>query len=157
MAEKETKVVEAHEIVQKYMLASIGVGLIPIPLVDVAAVAAIQLKMLHHVSRLYGVEFSENRAKSIVAALLGGGVPVSVSLNLVSALKSLPIVGLVVGIFGTAILGGASTYAIGKVFIQHFESGGNFLTLDPQKLQDYYGQQVEVGKAEIKSSVGIKP
>jgi hypothetical protein len=47
---------------------------------------------------------------------------------------------------------------MGKVFIQHFESGGTFLTFDPQQVRDYYAQQFEKGKEEVsKSFVGVKP
>ena len=64
------------------------------------------------------------------------------------------ILGLVYG----AILGGASTYAIGKVFVQHFESGGTILTFDPQRVREYYEQQFEKGKKEVKENfVGIRP
>ena len=44
-------------------------------------------------------------------------------------------------------LAGASTYAVGKVFVQHFESGGTFLNFDPEDVRDYYAEQFEKGKA----------
>ncbi len=44
-------------------------------------------------------------------------------------------------------LSGASTYAIYKVFIQHFESGGTFLDLDPSKVKSYFSEQFTKGKA----------
>ena len=59
---------------------------------------------------------------------------------------------------GMAVYGGASTYAIGRVFIQDLESGGTFLTLDPAKVERYNREQLEVGKTEVKKSfAGIKP
>jgi len=36
------------------------------------------------------------------------------------------------------IVAGAATYAIGKVFVRHFASGGTFLTFNPEKVKDYY-------------------
>ncbi len=44
------------------------------------------------------------------------------------------------------ILCGAATYATGKVFIQHFASGGTFLTFDPAKVKAHYAQMFEEGK-----------
>ena len=38
----------------------------------------------------------------------------------------------------TAVFAGASTFAVGKVFIEHFESGGTFLTFDPERVLEYY-------------------
>jgi len=35
-----------------------------------------------------------------------------------------------------ATLGGASTYAIGRVFKQHFEKGGTLEDFDPKKVAD---------------------
>lgn len=151
MAETEKKTEEADGIVRKYMLGALGVGIVPIPLADVALLTGIQLKMLHRLAQLYEVEFSEQRSKSIIAALVGGGVPVSFSRFL------LPF-GHLITMASVSVFGGASTYAIGKVFIQHFESGGTFLTFDPQQVKDYYAQQVEQGKKEVrKSFAGIKP
>ena len=36
------------------------------------------------------------------------------------------------------VFSGAATWAIGKVFIQHFASGGTFLDFDPKKVKDYF-------------------
>lgn len=168
MAQIKTKTGEAKEIIKKYMLGSGVVGLIPLPWLDLIALSGIQLKMLHKLADLYGIEFSENRGKSLIASLLGGGVPLSFSSNLASFVKTIPIYGQITGIVSMSIFGGASTYAVGKVFIQHFESGGTFLTFDPEKVSDYYAQQFEVGKAKIKKeqvkiekteieNAGIKP
>ena len=41
---------------------------------------------------------------------------------------------------------GASTWALGKVFIQHFESGGTFLDFNPEKVREYYKVQFEEGR-----------
>ena len=94
----------------------------------------------------------------MIASLIGGGVPVSLSLNIASLVKSIPIYGLVAGIMTTSVVGGASTYAVGKVFIQHFESGGTILTFDPKAVRTYYREQYQRGEEEVRRNfVGIKP
>jgi uncharacterized protein (DUF697 family) len=153
----QTKAFEANDIIKKYMAGSIIVGLVPLPWVDMIALSSLQLKMLHSLSNLYRIDFSANSGKSLIASLLGAATPLSFSTNLASLGKSVPFHGQVTGMISMSILGGASTYAVGKVFTQHFESGGTFLTFDPQKVADYYAQQLEVGKAKIKKGVGIKP
>jgi uncharacterized protein (DUF697 family) len=159
MVESDTKTARAEAIVKRYMLGALGVGLVPLPLVDMAALAGIQLKMLHSLAKLYEVEFSSQLGKSLIASLVGGGIPVLLSFKVARlVVKSLPFYGWAACLISTSLFSGASTYAIGKVFIQHFESGGTFLTFDPQRVRDYYAQQYEQGKEEIrKSFVGVKP
>ncbi|OQX27299.1 MAG: hypothetical protein BWK80_05885 [Desulfobacteraceae bacterium IS3] len=158
MAEIASKADTAYKIVKKYMLGAAAAGLIPFPLIDMAALAGIQLKMLHSLSKIYDVEFSENIGKSLIASLLGGGIPLSFSFNIAGWLKAAPFYGFIGGILGTSVFGGASTYAIGKVFVQHFESGGTLLTFDPEKMRAYYTREFEKGKEEIrKNFAGVKP
>ena len=158
MAEIKNRTNEANNIVKKYARGAVGVGIVPLPLLDFALLSGIQLKMLHQLAQLYKVEFSENLAQPAIAALLGGAIPVSFSLNLASFVKSVSVYGLAAGMAGTALFGSASTYAVGKVFIQHFESGGTFLNFEPEQEKEYYAQQFEKKEEEIrKSFVGIRP
>jgi uncharacterized protein (DUF697 family) len=159
MPESDTTTARAETIVKRYMLGSLGVGLVPFAFVDMAVLAGIQLKMLHSLANLYELELSSQLGKSLIASLLGGGVPVSLSSQVARlAVQSIPGYGWVTSLISTSLFGGASTYAIGKVFIQHFESGGTFLTFDPRQVRDHYAQQFERGKEEVrKSFAGIKP
>jgi len=135
----EEKEISAKKIVNNYMWWSMGAGLIPVPLVDLAAVSGVQLKMLKDMSDIYGIKFSENKGKSIVSALLGSIVPNSLSVgSMGSLLKMVPFIGSVLGGLSMSLFSGAATYAIGKVFIQHFEAGGTFLDFDPIKVKDYF-------------------
>ena len=61
----------ALELVDRLSLWSGAAGLIPVPLVDIAAVGGVQLHMLRRLSEIYGVPFSENRGKSILTSLAG--------------------------------------------------------------------------------------
>src|SRR3984893_12969848 len=61
----------AAKLVDRFSLWSGAAGLIPIPLVDIAAVGGVQLQMLRKLSEIYGVPFTENRGKSIIASLAG--------------------------------------------------------------------------------------
>ena len=59
----------ASKLVDRFSLWSGAAGLIPIPLVDMAAVGGVQLQMLRRLSEIYGVPFSDNLGKSVVASL----------------------------------------------------------------------------------------
>src|ERR1700731_528007 len=67
----------ASQLVDRFSLWSGAAGLIPIPLVDIAAVGGVQLQMLRKLSEIYGVPFTENRGKSIIASLAGSLIPAS--------------------------------------------------------------------------------
>lgn len=149
---------QAQTIVNVYLKGSIAVGLIPVPLVDTALLLGAQFNMTKDLAKIYKIEFSEHQVKSIIASLLGTIVPLSLTANLFSLSKSIPLVGQAVGILGMPILGGASTYAVGQVFIQHFEAGGTLLDFNPVKMRAYYKQQFEQGKQAVKKSyAGIRP
>ncbi len=151
MAPTESKAAEAEKVVKTYMLGALGIGIVPIPVVDLAVLSGLQLKMLHSLAKIYEIEFSKQFGKSLIASLVGGGGSIFLW-GLVTPL------GRMASMVGIALYSGASTYAIGKVFIQDLESGGTFLALDPAKVKSYYAEQFEEGKAEVrKSFAGIKP
>ncbi len=140
------------------MLGAMGAGLVPIPLVDMIVLAGIQLKLVQELAKLYGIKSPKHTGKSALASLLGGSIPLSFSSNLARFLKSVPFYGQAAGMISMSLLGGASTYAVGKVFIQHFESGGTFLTFDPHKGNDYYARQLDKeNKKFLERYVGMRP
>lgn len=143
---KKTKEDISVKIVNKYVLWSMGAGLIPVPMLDVTLLAGIQLKMLHQLSENYRIKFSENIGKSVIAILTGTITADALRKSaLTSLIKSIPIIGFI-GSISMPIYSGAITYAIGKVFIQHFESGGTFLDFDPQKVKDYFTRFYKEGQ-----------
>ena len=113
--------------IRNHVIGSMGVGLIPMPVVDLVALTGIQLNMLRTMAKAYDVPFTKDKVKNILASLIGGGLPVTFSGAFTSLMKSVPIIGQTTGALAMPILAGATTYAVGKVFTQHFASGGTFL------------------------------
>ena len=150
---------EADEIVKRYMLAALGVGFISLPVLDMAALTAIQLALLSRLASLYKVDFSRQRGKSVIASLVGGSTSTLASLastRFILRLVSVP--GWIVCTTSMSVFAGASTYAIGRVFIQHFDSGGTFLTFDPDRVRQYYAEALARGRDELQSTfAGVKP
>ena len=147
------------QVLKKYMILSLAVGLVPLPLVDLAALTGIQLQMLSKLSKALDVEFSKERGKAFIGSLLGaGGTVATGAASSRLLLHLIPGGGAVVSGVSVAVFAGASTYAVGKVFVQHFESGGTFLTFDPERVREYYAQEFQQGTREVrKSFVGIRP
>ena len=152
MEEPVKKLTDANQIVMKYTSISMGAGLIPIPIVDLAAVTGIHLKMLHSLTKLYEIPFSANLGKSIIGTLIGSIAPTSATAGVIASLsKLIPIGGTTTGMIVMSTFGSASTYALGKVFIQHFESGGTLLTFDPTKMTKYFKEKFEQRKTQSES------
>jgi uncharacterized protein (DUF697 family) len=140
---------KAHTCFKNYTIGAIAVGFIPMPLVDIAALTAIQLKMVHSIAAIYDVPFSKNIAKSVVGSVLGGSIAVALAWPVARLAKLIPIIGQASGIIGTAVTGAASTYAVGKIFAEHFETGGTFLDFDEEKAKAHFKELYEEGKAFI--------
>ena len=146
MTEEERDQV-ASKLVDRFSLWSGAAGLIPIPIIDMAAVGGVQLQMLRRLSEIYGVPFSENRGKSILASLAGAVIPASTAtttaVGVGSLVKSMPGVGTAIGALTMPVFSAGATYVIGKVFIQHFASGGTLLDFNPPDYREFIKAQQE--------------
>lgn len=137
----------ANKQVRNYAMGAGAIGLVPLPLIDLAALSALQLKMLHSLSKIYGVEFKPSLGKASVSSLLGGVTSLTMAAPLAASLsKFIPVIGQTLSMGSLAVTSSATTYAVGQVFKQHFASGGTFLTFDPEKVRDYFEEQLEKGK-----------
>jgi uncharacterized protein (DUF697 family) len=137
----------AFKTVKKYMWWSMGAGLIPIPFVDWAAVSGIQLKMIADLAKTYDVRFQRDAVKATIGALSGFVLPHALACGLVGTMfKAVPVIGFVAGGSSMSLLCGAYAWALGNVFIQHFESGGTFLDFDPEAVKEYFRAKFEEGK-----------
>lgn len=136
----------AEAVVKKFIWVSMGAGLIPVPLVDTGVVMGVSVNMLWHLSKIYNIEFSKTRGKSLAYSLAGSVTADTLRRGaLTGFLKSIPFVGIL-GMVSMPIYSGAMTYALGKIFIQHFESGGTFLDFEPQKVKNHFAALFQEGK-----------
>ncbi|MBF0535736.1 MAG: GTPase, partial [Nitrospirae bacterium] len=86
--------------------------------------------------------------------LIGSGIPVVLSSTVASLLKFIPVIGYTTASLSISIVGGASTYALGKVFVQHFESGGTFLDFDPMAVKEYFAKEFKEGQGLLSELSG---
>jgi len=134
----------ASKLVDRFAVWSGVAGLVPLPVVDVLAVGGLQVQMLRRLSQIYDVEFSENRGKALIAALAGCMIPATSGMGAASALKAIPVVNILAAGFVMPVLSAGATYAIGKAFIQHFESGGTLLDFNPPDYREFVKAQKEM-------------
>lgn len=119
---------QAEAIVRRHVLYTTGAGLLSFGFVDLLVVPGLQLKMLQNLCQLYGVRFTEEWGKNLIGALLGTATAKSL------AIRGVPLI----GVFAAPATNAAATWALGKVFTQHFESGGTLLSFVPGKLKSYF-------------------
>jgi uncharacterized protein (DUF697 family) len=114
---------QAKKIVGRHKTYAAVGGLLPLPIVNVAGVTAIILRMVKQLSDLYGEPFERDRTRSIVVGLIGGAVPTGLGVTTASTLAFAIPGPALVGLAVSAITAGAITRGIGLVFIEHFEAG----------------------------------
>jgi len=145
--ETRSRAAEANVIVRKYMNWSFAGGLIPLPVIDVVAISGVQMKMLYELSKLYGAPFKAHLAKPVIATLLGSiGPSMATGGALSLGMKSVPVVGTALGVLTMPALSVAATYAVGRVFIAHFESGGTLLDFDAEKVRAHFRAEFEAAR-----------
>lgn len=145
---------QAKALMYKYMIQNAALGLLPIPIIDVITIGGTQLAMLNAISKVYDIDYSQHMAKPIIASLVGAlGYDFAVRGIAGALVKTIPVFGLLVGVASMPIMGAASTYAVGKIFIQHFESGGTFINFDIEEAKKYFSQYYKEG---IHVAIGMK-
>ncbi len=144
----------AKKIVRRNVFWALGLGAIPIPVVDLAGLMVAQVKMIRELAKHYDVEFSESRAKAIVTALcstigshyIRGAIAMSV-------VKMIPILGQALVLVTLPILGGALTRTIGNLFVMHFESGRTLLDFDAVAMREHFKKEFESNKIVVERLV----
>jgi uncharacterized protein (DUF697 family) len=112
----------ARRIVERHKTyAAIG-GLSPLPILNVAGVTAIIMRMVKQLSGLYEVPFERDRTRSLIVSLIGGAVPTGLGTATASTLAFVLPGHALVGLGVSAVAAGALTRGIGLVFLDHFES-----------------------------------
>lgn len=136
----------AESIIHSRMWVTAGIGLLPFPFVDWAATTAVQIAMINDLVTLYARSgqppVTAQTGRKWIASLAGGFVP--------TYLKAVPLFGTTVGILTGPLFYGAMTYALGQVFIQHFETGGTLLTFDADKMRAYFETFLREGKERLR-------
>jgi uncharacterized protein (DUF697 family) len=149
--EKEILLTDRRDtIIRQHVYASAGVGLIPVPFIDVLGSAGIQLNMMKKLSEFYNVEFNQKMAKKILISLCGGIIPTLIAPGVKSLVKLIPVVGFPLVVATTPLLEATSTYAMGRVLSGHFEKGGNFVNFNVDIAKDEFAAIINDEKLKEK-------
>ena len=137
---------QSDKVIKDFAFSSVLVGFMPIPLLDMMGLITTQRIMVYRLSKLYSVPYSKNLAKTYLTTLMSGLTAYAAMPALSGILKMLPGVGTLAGGAGMAAVSSASTYAVGKVFQQHFERGGTLDSFDPASAKHLLAKEFEKGR-----------
>ena len=144
---------EGTAIIKRNVAWSAGAGLVPVPLFDFAAVTGVQLKMINELCKLHGRDFSESLARPIMASLIGSlGAGVLAPVLAVTTFKLVPGIGTLMAGTSMAITSGAVTYAVGRLFQDHFEKGGDMTNFNALAKRKAFKDAMEEGKSVAKEA-----
>lgn len=114
----------AWRIVYRHMAWAGGVGLVPFPSFDQVVIGGLVGKMLAELFELYGVEVTEHKMKTIMAAVLGGAHTEWLSVYVLDYVRRyLPAVSPTTMRVTRPVMAMAVTYALGWLFLEHLDAG----------------------------------
>jgi uncharacterized protein (DUF697 family) len=117
----------ALAIIERHANYSAIGGVIPLPIANMASVAAIIVRMVKSLSSLYGVPFERTRARAVVIGLMGGVMPTGLATvatsTLVYFIPGYNLIGLAV----SSVTASAYARSIGQLFVEHFENGSTLI------------------------------
>jgi len=141
---------EIDAIIRNRVRASMAVGLVPMPVFDMAALASLQVEMIYKLGKAYNIPFKAEWGRQITAALVGGILPGLISPKLSYQIaRYIPVVGFGLGVLTMPVANAASTYAVGQVFARHFADGGSLCNIDLKKV----GEEIKGCYEESKKTV----
>ncbi len=138
---------DVEGIILCHVCLAVSAGIVPLPVVDIAAVTGIQANMIREIAALYDEPFMKETAVTLLTSIAGKTLLRTAGPQLISSLaKAIPIIGQTAGMLSMPVLAGASTYAIGKTFQEHFASGGTFASFDANAMHGYYEEKLQGGQ-----------
>lgn len=137
----------AQDIIDRYVVIAGGAGAVPLPLIDIAGVIAIQIKMMRELAKIYAVnEEPKFSYRSLALSLMGSAGTTFIAGAATSLLKLVPGINVLVGATAGPLLMGATTYAMGHVFAEHLECGGNLNDFDVSHAKKVFRTYLKQGK-----------
>jgi uncharacterized protein (DUF697 family) len=137
-----------HQQIVGYTLASAALG--AIPLVDLAALPALHMKMLRKLGDMTNVHWNKQRITDF-SALLGPGIVTGYGLRLAgrNAIKLIPVLGQTGGAAYGAASGAALTFALGKAACLYLEHVAQGRSLPAKELRKAFAEALHRGRELI--------
>jgi uncharacterized protein (DUF697 family) len=141
---------QIESIIRNHIGYAMVAGIIPVPIMDIAAITGVQLDMISRLAKKYDVDFDAERGRIFIGSLVGASAANFLGRIGSSMLKIIPGIGTVLGMSSQALLAGASTYALGRLFQRYFEEGKDLLDFDVERIRADFDSLVNRGKEVVK-------
>ncbi len=128
--------------IHDHVLYAMGGAAVPVPLLDLAAVTAVQLDLVRDLAAIYGVPYDLRAGRAVISSIVGASLPRIGA----SVVKAIPGAGMLLGAFTQVALSGATTWAVGKVFQHQFEAGATLVTLRVERVRGLYLEYLDQGR-----------
>ena len=148
--------VAVEKAIRGSVYTSMGIGIVPIPLFNLAAATAGNLNLIRKLANLYGVEFKESVARNIITAVLGASASTFATPVVETVLAGIPVVGLALVVGTKPALNGTVTYALGRMFATHFEKGGSFVGVNVEEMKKNFSQCFKDARVWLGKTIGGK-
>jgi len=139
---------KAKQLIRNHALISNGIGLIPLPFLDLVTISGNQMIMLTRLAKLYKVPVKKDLMKSLISIVIYELSAIGTYTIFSSLFKSVPFVGTLMGGFAASVHATIATFIMGSLFVQHFEAGGTFLDFEPQKVKDFF-KELNIKRSEL--------
>ena len=133
---------DTDQIIRKNVLWATAAGAVPIPILDIAAVATVQLDMLKELCHAYEVPYSSVKGKALISSIAGS----LMARSWASFLKAAPGFGSLIGTFSMSIMSGATTFALGKVFDKYLSEKDSLDDIDAKEARKMFKKEFRKGK-----------
>lgn len=138
-----TTIPDTDQIIRKNVIWASAAGAVPIPILDIAAVTAVQLDMLKEMCRAYEVSYSSIKGKALISSISGS----IMARYWASLLKAAPGIGTIFGSVSMSIMSGASTYALGTVFDKYLKEKGSLESIDQEEARKLFKKEFRKGRS----------
>jgi len=142
---------DLDQIVSDHVVFSMIAGAIPIPVLDILAISAIQIDMLRKIAKKYELDFDDESGKSIVSSIIGSTIGTSIGRAGASAIKVIPGIGTILGVGSQVTLAGITTFAIGHIFNIHFKNQKPIDMFNLDEVKETFEELLKKGKEFVEN------
>lgn len=139
---------ETTKIIAKATAKASTISALPLPLVDVAGVIYVQMKMVEELAELRRLDVSD-KGKLFVSSIITGVVGKMLSEAAMSLAEATSVDQLLTGTLVRASISGFITTITGEVYDHHFRGGGTLDDISYRTYIEYFNQQLKSDRLSI--------
>lgn len=150
------QITKSNKVIKHHVVMSMAAGMIPFAGVDMLAVGKLQIDMLKRLCNLFGESFEDMSSQAYICTI-SGTATARVGATFI---KTIPIIGTAIGGVSMSVMAGASTYALGQMFVRYLDDEELFDNINSDKAKSlfrhYYKRFLRTFKKTSKTEANIE-